>query len=381
MSRFEADPSLQKFFDAPDGGTADYQLGKLLTEVADPVIRRVLGGKFRVRLPAVSRTAASATNAPRDEATLDAEDTCSEAHGTLAKRLQAVRNEHRLGGDHGASSAPPIADFRGYVASVAFSSWVDYLRRRRPERARLLNRIRYLLEASERHTGLALWANAEGERLCGFRAWRDGRKPRAPEARRQALLADPLDFVRDAVFPGELRSVNPARLLAVIFDRLDGPVPLPDLLEAVAELWDIMDADAAALTPVEPAAPAEQIASALPTPHDAARWSEYLRWLWSVVGGLPMRQRAAFLLHSDVVKEFEYAGVASIRAVAGALEISPEDFAEFWSELPLSDDAIADRLGATRQQVINLRKAARIVLGRQLAVLLADPPAVAALKS
>ena len=76
-----------------------------------------------------------------------------------------------------------------------------------------------------------------------------------------------------------------------------------------------------------------------------------------------------------MVREFEHAGVASIRTVAGALDVSPEEFAAFWDELPLSDAAIAARLGTTRQQVINLRKAARIILGRRLSVLLADPPA------
>jgi hypothetical protein len=41
--------------------------------------------------------------------------------------------------------------------------------------------------------------------------------------------------------------------------------------------------------------------------------------------------------------------------------------AAVWNELPLEDAVIAERLGATRQQVINLRKCARARLSRRLA--------------
>ena len=45
----------------------------------------------------------------------------------------------------------------------------------------------------------------------------------------------------------------------------------------------------------------------------------------------------------------------------------PEDrFAELWNDLPLEDSAIAQLLGITRQQVINLRKTARERLARRM---------------
>jgi len=43
-----------------------------------------------------------------------------------------------------------------------------------------------------------------------------------------------------------------------------------------------------------------------------------------------------------------------------------EALAELWNSLPLDDHAIAARLGITRQQVINLRRAARERLARRL---------------
>jgi hypothetical protein len=59
-------------------------------------------------------------------------------------------------------------------------------------------------------------------------------------------------------------------------------------------------------------------------------------------------------------------GVASIRTIAETLEFSAESFAALWKSLPLEDLAIADLLGVTRQQVINLRKSARERLTRRI---------------
>ena len=365
------DPLLRPFLEARDETAADTRLGKLLIEVADPVICRVIGSKFRVRLPL-----AAASN--RDSQALDAEDTCSEAHGQLARRLHSLRAQMLRGEEAPEAQAAPIADFRGYAATVAFSAWNDYLRDKRPARARLLNQVRYLLDGNGRHTGLGLWEDrASGSRLCGFLAW-NGRTDTS--ARAGEMLRDPAAFVADAVPLGELRRVNPAKLLAVIFDRLGAPTLIEDLLDAVAELWDVHEEPGCEVVPGASAGhlagvAGEEAAAPSPDPCDQARWSEYLAWLWQAVGGLSGRQKAAFLLNSEVIREFEFAGIASIRTVATALGLNAEEVAAFWDDLPLSDNAIADRLQATRQQVINLRKAARIILGRQLNILLADPPA------
>ena len=359
-----ADRLLRPFLEARDETAADTQLGKLLIEVADPVICRVIGSKFRVHLPLRN-------TAPRDANALDAEDTCSEAHGQLARRLHALRAGILGAAAKEKDPETPIQDFKSYVAATAFSAWNDYLRRKRPARARLLNQVRYLLESNPHHTGLALWdVPASGARLCGFVAWK-GREQASEKI--ADLLGDPGAFVADAVPFGELRRINPAKLLAIIFDRLRGPIPIEDLLEAVAELWDVHDESSRETDLADRPVP-EHAEAPCPSPHDEARWREYLGWLWQAVGGLSTRQKAAFLLNSDVICEFEYAGIASIRTVAAALGQSAEEVAAFWNDLPLSDNAIADRLSTSRQQIINLRKAARIILGRQLTVLLSDLP-------
>ena len=45
-----------------------------------------------------------------------------------------------------------------------------------------------------------------------------------------------------------------------------------------------------------------------------------------------------------------------------------EELAGMWNSLPLDDRGIAERLGITRQQVINLRKSARARLARRMVI-------------
>jgi len=52
--------------------------------------------------------------------------------------------------------------------------------------------------------------------------------------------------------------------------------------------------------------------------------------------------------------------------MAKALEMPVEQLAALWRDLPLDDRALAVRLNATRQQVINLRASARRRLARRM---------------
>ena len=106
------------------------------------------------------------------------------------------------------------------------------------------------------------------------------------------------------------------------------------------------------------------------TPRDDITWKENLAWLWSEICLLRPNQRCAFLLHLDDIREFDLHGIATVRTIAFALGIPAEDFASLWNKLPLDDKAIALRLGANRQQVINARKNARGRLGKALEIFL-----------
>jgi len=98
----------------------------------------------------------------------------------------------------------------------------------------------------------------------------------------------------------------------------------------------------------------------------------FLERLWQEVRELPRAQRVALLLNlreadgGGCLALFPATGVATLRQIADALELSAEQFAELWPQLPLDDATIGRLLELTRQQVINLRKSARERLARRL---------------
>lgn len=333
-----SDPLLTGFRTAREPQQADALLAQLLETEAAPIIARVLRGKIGGGEAARHEDIADLTSAAREE---------------LIARLLEFRSE---------PACESIRNFRGYVAAVAYNAWAQHLRTEKPGRAMLLNRVRYLLENRTSQRGFALWDGLAGERWCGLQATREKAQPIGTTPKLQLLAADPFAVTREAFAGRDWRRMHFAELLAQLFRWLDAPVELRHLLDALAELLEIsdekvsIDAQAAPMREIEFVDPA---ASAV----DALKWLEYLRWLWSELARLSMPQRTAFLLHSHVTREFDLRGVASLRQIAGALGISPEQFAGIWTELPQDDATIATRLHLQRQQVINLRRVARDRLG------------------
>jgi DNA-directed RNA polymerase specialized sigma24 family protein len=97
-----------------------------------------------------------------------------------------------------------------------------------------------------------------------------------------------------------------------------------------------------------------------------------LALLWEEIRQLPSRQAAALILNlrdgqgRNAVALLPLTGIATMRDIARALDMPAERFAEIWNRLPLEDAVIAESLGITRQQVINLRKSARARLARRM---------------
>jgi len=73
----------------------------------------------------------------------------------------------------------------------------------------------------------------------------------------------------------------------------------------------------------------------------------------------------------DLVGLLPYTRTATIEQIAEAIALPLEKFLELWSKLPLDDATIGELLGATRQQVINLRKCARERLERRIKAFIA----------
>jgi DNA-directed RNA polymerase specialized sigma24 family protein len=98
----------------------------------------------------------------------------------------------------------------------------------------------------------------------------------------------------------------------------------------------------------------------------------YLARLWGEIRQLPPRQAAALLLNlrdghgGNAAALLPLTGIATLREMATAVGLPSERLAGLWNGLPMEDATLADLLGVTRQQVINLRKSARERLARRM---------------
>jgi len=286
----------------------------------------------------------------------DVEDAASEAMVRLIERLGA--------GPSGDAGAPPIDNLEGYAATVTYNCCAHLIRQRHPERARLKSRIRYVLGGDPR---FAIWDEPIAGAVCGRAAWR---ATPAGDAAHRTL--DAIGEAPDRVWPGGRvpGAATPAGLagtLDAIFAAVDGPVELDRLVAVVVRLTGL--GPAAAAPDEAGAAPAGSVVE-----HREARIDDrrVLARLWAEIGDLPLRQRLALLLSlrdhagAGVLWLLPIVGLASIRQIAGVLDIPAVEMAAIWPRLPLDDLAIAERLACTRQQVINLRMAGRKRLATRL---------------
>ena len=303
-------------------------------ERADPLLNPLLEARKHERAVKIERLLARA--APMAASIIeryalapaDGEEIAAVVSYRLFRRLDAIASV----------AQPVIQSFDDYVSRLTCNTIHDHLRTSFPERARLKNQLRHLLTQDET---LALWPASVGT-VAGFARWR-GRTDALDEGDLDALDTEGL-YLADA-----------RRALHDLFERLDRPVRF----DALVTLFD----DAR-----EPAAEAAT---------EAADESSYdrqdlLRALWQEVLQLPPLQRMALLLNlrdpegTDVIALLIITGVATASELAAALNLTEIQLTELWLDLPLSDNAIADRIGIDRQKVINLRKSARERLARRL---------------
>jgi DNA-directed RNA polymerase specialized sigma24 family protein len=322
------DPLLRRFVDATDDVEAERQLAEVVERHALPLAQAIVRRKLR----------GYADDRPVRSDARDRDDVVGDAMVTLVERLHAERSR---------AGASAIENFSNYAAAVVHSACAHYLRRRYPERARLKNRLRYVLSTDRR---LALWMT-DGELVCGLVAWR-GR------------AADP-------AAGGALRSIVERREQGwATSDRAGLTVASLDLVTAVGGPVDfeaLVAAVAAAARLIEPRETEDASAlSSREVGHDVAiDQRRFLARVWAEIGALPPRQRAALLLNlrdpsgAGLLWLLPIAGVATIRQIAQVLDLPAREFAALWRDIPLDDAAIARRLGCTGQQVINLRMAGR----------------------
>lgn len=328
-SPVKIDVLLEPLLAATRDEQVDELLSNLITVHAEPVIKAVI--RFKLRF-----------NTNRETQRAEADDIQQEVVLQLLAQLQRFR---KLPDGH------PITDVRGMAAVIAHRTCARWLRRQFPERHALKNRLHYLLT---RQRGFALWQDQDGKLVAGFAAWQQ-----------QKAVAHNLTTVEKLPKSREL-----AETIATIFNRLNGPIEFDELVSSVATIQGITDQPIESITDDEDATHEP----AAPEPDQAWRIEKrmFLQRLWEELQQLPRNQRAALLLNLkdasgfSSITLFPATGIATVRQLAGTLEISDENFAAVWNDLPLEDSRIAELLGLTRQQVINARKSGRERLARRL---------------
>lgn len=315
---------LHPLITAPDDAARRVALEVIVVEHAVPVIRGVLA---RYRYP------------ERGLQREDADDIASAVTVRLVSRLRLVAE----------SEDDAIERLPDYVARQTFNAVYDVLRRRFPERTRLRNRLRYVLEHDRR---LAAWQTGAGL-VAGTPAMREKAEPK-PLAR---LPGSPNSALHDRN--------RPADAVAALFAHCGHPLLFDELVTFFADLWVIRD------TPH--AAPDAEQADDQPSQLSRLESRQYLAALWAEICLLLPAQRTALLLNLrdvdglNAVALFVTAGQVGIDDLSAAIGMSAERLAELWRDLPLDDLTIASMLGLSRQQVINLRRSARERLARRMA--------------
>lgn len=342
-SMAKIDTLLEPLLLEPSDEQADDLLLRLITVHAEPVIR----GIIRYKLHLSSHQA---------DGRAEADDIYQEA---LVQLLAALHQLRKQPDEH------PITDVRGMAAVIAHRTCSRWMRRQFPERHALKNRLQYLLT---RQRGFALWQDEDGKLVTGFAVWQ-GQKRDVTATRLGHLSDDELQTHIRMLKNGRQQESGDA--LAAIFNHLGGPVEFDELVSALAALLGIRDQPIESIDGNEDAV-AFQAAAGEPDPSWQVEKRIFLQRLWEELQLLPLNQRTALLLNlkdaegRGCIALFPATGVATLRQLAVALEISADRFAELWNELPLEDARIAELLGLTRQQVINARKSGRERLTRRL---------------
>lgn len=345
----DVDALLLPFLDAVDEQLSEKLLAELIREHAEPLISKIIKSKLRVSL----------SHAQGSHQNQDALEIMGDVCAQILSELRSLKSDPQR---------RPVNNFHNYVAIKTYSACADYFREKNPQRWRLRDLLRQHLKQNQK---FVLWEDEAKRWLCGFRLWQSEPPPNSRRDQLPQLLSDPLLLVNNSGLSAQsAQTLPPSDLLSAIFEYVGRPIEFNHLVTIAANVWGIKD------QPTESYSHDSRIGESL---RDSAASIEtvveqrlYLQRLWKEVCELPQLQRSALLLNlrdaqgGSVIFFVPHLGIASKSEMAETLSMSVEKFAQVWSELPLDDASIAQLLGVTRQQVINLRKTARERLTRRM---------------
>jgi DNA-directed RNA polymerase specialized sigma24 family protein len=347
MAPSQIDPLLLPYLESTDEREEAVLLVRLVTEQADPVIRRILGYKLQFYL----------TRNLADSQHPDAEEIYADIRLYLLKRLRQLKED---------PFDKPVANLLAYVATIARNGCDEYLRRKYPRRRQLKDRIRYCLTHD---SGVALWEDADLGLIGGLAGWEQKRASPLTPLNSQSI--DDLEELSIGLRSLDANRLKLRNLLQAIFEASGRPIELDCLTGLIATLWGLED------RPAESIDGDDRLSSTglYTSPADADSIIEYqqiLRKLWVEICQLSLPHRVALLLNLrdpngiNIITLFPSTCVATFEQIAAVLEIAPQQFEEMCAALPMDDLSIARYLGITRQQVVNLRRTARDRLARRI---------------
>jgi RNA polymerase sigma factor (sigma-70 family) len=344
-----SDPCLSLFLKTADDVVSQHWLERIVTD-HEPLIKQIIGQKLRCYLTFKGESAQNQ----------DAEDVFSEVRLKLIERLLNCKNNPQ---------AKNIENLRGYVASLTYYICNNYLRQKYPQRHSLKNNIRYLMKT---YSEFDIWEK-DGYWFCGLASWYNNIPSEEHLDAIEKLQNNIYKYLYENTQGTSIEKLHPADLLTLIFKFIKAPILIDDLVNILASAWGVKDHQAISYD--------INFNNGINVTNDQSVYinselelRSYLKYLWEEITQLPQRQRVALLLNlksnsgQDIITLFPATQTASIQQIAQILEIKIERFVEIWGNLPMEDSEIADLLGVTRQQVINLRKCARQRLQRKMQV-------------
>ncbi len=352
--RLETDALLQPYLQAQNADEVECLLAQLMVEQAEPIIRQIVEFKLRVW----------SGRADHSSENQDCEDICQDVVLQIITRLSQTKVNFEL---------EEIRNFRSYIAVTSYRACHDYLRLKYPQRYSLKHKLRYVLT---HHPELALWETEKKEFVGGLRQWREqkgsnssARVDIVQTKKIQQLLSEPQDFA--AEFSSQ--DLRLGDLLGRIFNWLQLPVELDELTGIIAAVTKTKDKLIVQETVDEDGH--QTLADVADVRVNIATEVEqkiYLQKLWREICQLSPPHCAALLLNlkdaqgGSAINLFLFTGVTTFSQIAKVLGLTEMSLAQLWNGLPLNDLTIAERLGVTRQQVINFRKSARERLARRM---------------
>lgn len=337
----EVDALLVPFLEARTREEAEDQLTNLINEHISPLVGNILRHKLQ---PQFERR--------KDSRNQELEEVRHEIQLQLLKRIYDLKSR----------ADRPVVNLRSYVATTARNACDEYMRRKFPQRRSLRDHIRYCLLTND---DLALWKGGGEVWLSGLSAWNNHGSSRstAPGSTSEVVLQ-------------QLESMGAPRLnlhslITTILQITGEPLAFDELTNIIAKTYGVEDHAACSLDGSN-APLSERLASPQASPAEVIEYREHLELLWEEICQLPRRQRVALLcnLKNDrginVITLLPATGLASFEQIANVLEIPPLEFETLWGKLPLDDLSLAEYLGISRQQVINLRRNARDRLLRRM---------------